>query len=86
MVTRLGEFSHSGQLFTLSRLFRITIEDQMLGLLLSTQKSNVKILVKNGLGYISGGFFTNASGHPAQRLGTHAGMGKEKNRWQGYLM
>jgi hypothetical protein len=38
--------------------------DQMLDLLLSPKKVTYKFWFKNGLGYISGGSFTNSSGHP----------------------
>jgi hypothetical protein len=61
-VTRLGEFSPIGRLNTLGIFVKIT---EIFGLLFSRGKSCLLIFTKNGLGYILGDFFTNASGHPA---------------------
>jgi hypothetical protein len=50
-VTKLGEFSPLGRLFTLDRFSENNI-------------STHNLWVKNGLGYIFGEFLTNSSGHP----------------------
>jgi hypothetical protein len=61
-VTRLGQFSHIGQFF-----LKIIKVEQHFGLLFYTaQTKYYRILTKNGLGYILGDSFTNASGHPAR--------------------
>jgi hypothetical protein len=46
---------------------KITKEDKIFGLLISTEQATyVSSLTKNGLGYILGNIFKNSSGHPAQ--------------------
>jgi hypothetical protein len=62
-VTRSGEFSPFGRLFSLGRFSKITQLAQISGLLFSTVKI-INFDKKNGPGYILGDFFTNSSGHP----------------------
>jgi hypothetical protein len=64
-VTRLGENSPIGQLFTLSSFFKITKVDVEVGATFVQEKSYVLLMMYNGLGYFWGGFFTHPSGHPA---------------------
>jgi hypothetical protein len=58
-VTRLGEFSPNGRLFTVGPYFCATF---------SLSIDYLLIFKNNALGYILGDFFTNLSGHPATRL------------------
>jgi hypothetical protein len=64
-VTRLGEFSPIGRLFTLGSILLITEVAQIFVLPFSKLKNCVLILAKNGLGYSLGNSFAYASGHPA---------------------
>jgi hypothetical protein len=67
-VTRLGEFSPNGWLFTLASFFENLLKHPtFLGYLFPRQGFCVDS-DKNGLGYILGDFFTNSSGHPASEL------------------
>jgi hypothetical protein len=61
-VTRLGEFSPIGQLFTLGSLLKNTKVAQFWATF-SMEKSYVFILTKIALGYTLGDFFTNSSSH-----------------------
>jgi hypothetical protein len=54
-VTRFGEFSLNGQLFTLSNFFKITTVDQMFGANFVRERRYVLILIKRGLGYVHSG-------------------------------
>jgi hypothetical protein len=63
-VTRFGELSPVGRLFTL----KITeVAHVVLGTF-SHGKTDALILPKKWLGYIMGDFSTNSSGHPAHRV------------------
>jgi hypothetical protein len=66
-VTRFGEFSPLGQLFTLDSLFKNFKSSTNCVLLFNTVSFAV-ILTKEELGYIFGPFFTNGSGHPGYDL------------------
>jgi hypothetical protein len=61
-VTRFGEFSPIGQLFSLGVFFNWT--EEVFWLRFVQSKNYVFSLMKNGLGYTLGGFFKNSSGHP----------------------
>jgi hypothetical protein len=64
-VTRLGEFSPIGWLFTLGSFLKMTKVAQIYGLHFPNVSATcVLILRKNGLGYLLGAFFANSSGHP----------------------
>jgi hypothetical protein len=65
-VTRLGEFSPIGQLFTLDSFFNYKSSPKR-------GKIYAFILTKNRLDSILGDFFTNSSGHPACRQQLRAG-------------
>jgi hypothetical protein len=63
-VTRLGEFSPIGRLFTLA-LFEITFLCHIFATFFDTKTVvNLVILINYGLGYILGDFFKKASGRP----------------------
>jgi hypothetical protein len=62
-VTRLGEFSLIGPLFTVGTVLKITEVEQIFGLLFPRYR-NVLILTKKCLGYILVDFMTKSSGHP----------------------
>jgi hypothetical protein len=62
-VTRLGEFSPIGRVFSLgSFLFYFTERAQTFWATISHGNSNVLISTKHTLGYILGDFFANSSG------------------------
>jgi hypothetical protein len=63
-VTRVGDFSAIGRLFTYFEQFFYITEVQIFGLLFAA-KIVFYFRPKNGLGNILGDFFTNLSGHPA---------------------
>jgi hypothetical protein len=76
-VTGLGEFSSIGRLFTSGSFFKIT-EVEYIHIWTIFSIISVKYLFwqKNGLGYILGNIFTNASGYPLWELhvdGIHLG-------------
>jgi hypothetical protein len=64
MVTRLGEFSPIGRLFTTGSL-SLTKESQILAIFFT---KNNALAQKYILGYILDDFSTNSSGHPAVEL------------------
>jgi hypothetical protein len=65
-VTRLGEFSPIGWLFTLGSFLKMTQVADILGNF-SPRLRLWNNFVKNGLGYILGDSFTNSSGHPGRQ-------------------
>jgi hypothetical protein len=62
-VTRLGEFSPNGRLFTLGTVMNPKRSPNFCATF-SRSVDYALILPKIGLGYILGVFFTNSSGHP----------------------
>jgi hypothetical protein len=62
-VTKLGEFSPIGRLFSLGIFFENYKRANILVYFFRGLNFEL-ILAQNGLGYILGEFFTNSSGHP----------------------
>jgi hypothetical protein len=69
-VTRFGEISPIGRLFTFSSFLKLTEVAQIFGLLFFHDTryvcTYILILPINGLGFVLGDSFTNSSGHPGQ--------------------
>jgi hypothetical protein len=66
-VTRFGEFSPIGRLLTLDSFFCENYSNSKSHWTSCFHgKSCVLIFTRNGLGYVLGDFFTNASGHPGE--------------------
>jgi hypothetical protein len=63
-VTKLGEFSPNGNLFTVGCMMKMIEVALILGALFPHRTRNELVLAKNGLGYILSDFFTNSPGHP----------------------
>jgi hypothetical protein len=55
-VTKLGEFSPLGRLFTLGSALKITVVDQIIRVLFSPESIVLNSFNINGLGYILGDF------------------------------
>jgi hypothetical protein len=51
-------------MFTFGSFLEITEVAQIFGILSYTYSKSYVLILKNGLGNILGGFFTNSSGHP----------------------
>jgi hypothetical protein len=62
-VTRFGEFSPLGRLYTLGHFFKTSLSSQNFGDTLFPRKSFVVKLTKYSLGFILGDSFTDTSGH-----------------------
>jgi hypothetical protein len=76
-VTRLGEFSPIGRLFSLGSSSKNCRSSQIFWATIFCGKNYLLALTTTGLGYILGYFFKNASGHPA-----HGFWGRFLNRVQ----
>jgi hypothetical protein len=68
-VTRLGEFSPIGWLFTLAKFMKITeVAEIFFATFFPRQVSYAQSLTKKVLGHILADFFKNSSGHPFSQL------------------
>jgi hypothetical protein len=79
-VTRLGENSPKGWLFTMVSCSKIRKVATKFVLLFFKCKSYILTLTKNGLGYILGDFFPNSSGHPDRHVCTKIECTKKISR------
>jgi hypothetical protein len=64
-VTRLDDFSPIGRLFTMGSFLRSQKQPYIWATFIHQKIQAIKF-TKNGLGYISGDFFKNSSGHPGR--------------------